>query len=60
MPFVDGNKPTARVVSEAFLRLNGFRVGTAPEDTYLTLLRLAEARSAKSIWLPRLLSPRSP
>jgi death-on-curing protein len=40
--FVDGNKRTALVVSEAFLRLNGFRVAAAPEDKYLTFLHLAE------------------
>jgi death-on-curing protein len=40
--FVDGNKRTALVVSEGFLRLNGFRVVAPPEEKYLTFLHLAE------------------
>jgi death-on-curing protein len=41
-PFVDGNKRTALVVSEGFLRLNGLRVESAPEEKYLTFLHLAD------------------
>ena len=41
-PFVDGNKRTALVVAEGFLRLNGFRVVAPPEEKYLQYLRLAE------------------
>jgi death on curing protein len=40
--FVDGNKRTALVISEGFLRLNGFRVIAPPEEKYLTFLHLAE------------------
>jgi death-on-curing protein len=41
-PFIDGNKRTALVVSEGFLRLNGLRMVAAPEDKYLTFLHLAD------------------
>lgn len=41
-PFVDGNKRTALVVSEGFLRLNGLRVVSPPEEKYFTFLHLAE------------------
>lgn len=41
-PFVDGNKRTALVVSEGFLRLNGWKVISAPEEKYFTFLHLAD------------------
>jgi death-on-curing protein len=41
-PFVDGNKRTALVVAEGFLRFNGVRIVAAPEEKYLTFLHLAE------------------
>lgn len=41
-PFVDGNKRTALVVSEGFLRLNGYKVVSPPEEKYFTFLGLAE------------------
>jgi len=40
--FVDGNKRTALIVSEGFLRFNGLKVVAPPEEKYLTFLRLAE------------------
>ena len=40
--FVDGNKRTALVVCEGFLRLNGLKVVAPPEEKYLTYFRLAE------------------
>ena len=40
--FIDGNKRTALVVSEGFLRLNGLRVVSTPEEKYFTFLHLAE------------------
>ena len=43
-PFVDGNKRTALVVSEGFLRVNGIRIVSSPEEKYFTFLRLAEGR----------------
>jgi death on curing protein len=40
--FIDGNKRTALVISEGFLRLNGLKVVSSPEEKYLTFLHLAE------------------
>jgi len=40
--FVDGNKRTALVIAEGFLRLNGIKITGQPEDKYLTFLGLAE------------------
>ncbi len=40
--FVDGNKRTALVIAEGFLRLNGLKITAQPEDKYLTFLGLAE------------------
>lgn len=40
--FIDGNKRTALVVSEGFLRLNGLRIVAPPEEKYLAFLHLAE------------------
>lgn len=40
--FIDGNKRTALVVSEGFLRVNGFKVVSAPEEKYFTFLHLAD------------------
>ena len=39
--FFDGNKRTALVISEGFLRLNGLAVASAPEEKYITFLHLA-------------------
>ncbi|WP_035347012.1 type II toxin-antitoxin system death-on-curing family toxin [Edaphobacter aggregans] len=41
-PFVDGNKRTSLVVSEGFLRINGYRIVSRPEDKYFTFLHLAD------------------
>lgn len=41
-PFIDGNKPTALVISEGFLRLNGLKVISTPEEKYFTFLHLAD------------------
>jgi len=41
-PFVDGNKRTALVVSEGFLRFNGVKIVAPPEEKYLTFLHLAD------------------
>jgi death-on-curing protein len=40
--FVDGNKRAALVVSEGFLRLDGMKVVSNPEEKYLTFLHLAD------------------
>lgn len=39
--FLDGNKRTALVISEGFLRLNGLVVVSTPEEKYITFLHLA-------------------
>lgn len=41
-PFVDGNKRTALVVSEGFLRVNGVRIAAPPEEKYFVFLHLAD------------------
>jgi death on curing protein len=40
--FIDGNKRTALVVSEGFLRLNGLKVVSSPEEKYFAFLHLAD------------------
>jgi death-on-curing protein len=40
-PFIDGNKRTAVVVSEAFLLLNGFMLDATDADIVVTFLALA-------------------
>jgi death on curing protein len=41
-PFIDCNKRTALVVSEGFLRVNGVKIVSSPEEKYFTFLHLAE------------------
>ena len=41
-PFIDGNKRTALVVAEGFLRFNDWKLVAAPEEKYLTFLHLAD------------------
>jgi death-on-curing protein len=41
-PFVDGNKRTALVISEGFLRFNDIRIVAPKEDKYATFLHLAD------------------
>jgi death-on-curing protein len=40
--FIDGNKRTALVISEGFLRLNGLKIVAPAEEKYLTFLHLAD------------------
>jgi death on curing protein len=40
--FVDGNKRTALVVSEGFLRVNEVKIVSPPEEKYFTFLHLAD------------------
>ena len=40
--FIDGNKRTALVVSEGFLRVNGLKIVSLPEEKYFTFLHLAD------------------
>jgi death on curing protein len=54
--FVDGNKRTALVVCEGFLRLNGLSIVAPAEEKYLTYLRLAEGSLSEeelTAWLTR-------
>jgi len=53
-PFVDGNKRTALVVCEGFLRFNGIRIVAPREEKYSTYLRLADgslSEQALAEWL---------
>jgi death-on-curing protein len=53
---VDGNKRTALVVSEGFLRLNGLAVVSTPEEKYLTFLHLADGSLSEdelTAWLTK-------
>jgi death on curing protein len=45
-PFVDGNKRTALVATDVFLRLNGWRLQLAPQATHRFLMALFEKRQA--------------
>lgn len=40
-PFIDGNKRTAAVVSEAFLILNGYSIAASDAEVVVTFLALA-------------------
>ena len=41
-PFIDGNKRTALVVCELFLRLNRYAIEVSKEEKYSTFMSLAE------------------
>jgi death-on-curing protein len=41
-PFIDGNKRTALVAAETFLRINGLRLDATQEEKYLIFIRLAD------------------
>jgi death-on-curing protein len=60
-PFVDGNKRTALVVSEAFLDLNGYELTASNEETYLTFVALAEGSLSQQEfrkWMNRFIVPK--
>ena len=40
-PFIDGNKRTALVAMETFIRINGRRLAATQEEKYLTFIALA-------------------
>lgn len=51
--FIDGNKRTALVASEGFLRLNGLKIVSTPEEKYFTFLHLADGSLSEdelAIW----------
>ena len=54
--FIDGNKRTAFVAAELFLRLNGFVLTVSDSDSVLAMLGLAEGKLSESEfadWLRR-------
>ena len=54
--FIDGNKRTALVVSEGFLRLNGLMIVALPEEKYFTFLHLADGSLSEdelTAWLTK-------
>jgi death-on-curing protein len=62
-PLIDGNKRTALVVSEGFLRLNGFKVASAQEEKYFTFLHLADGSLSEdqlTVWLTKHAVPSYP
>jgi death-on-curing protein len=62
-PFIDGNKRTALVVSEGFLRLNGFKVVSAQEEKYFTFLHLADGSLSEdqlNVWFTKHAVPSYP
>lgn len=53
-PFVDGNKRTAYVVMETFLRLNKYKFQASREKKYLIFISLAEgslSETALAAWI---------
>ena len=59
-PFVDGNKRTATVSCETFLRLNGMRLLASDLEFYPTVLALAEGKLSEAdfaAWLRAFLRP---
>ena len=53
---IDGNKRTALVVSEGFLRLNGLKIVSTPEEKYFTFLHLADGSLSEdelAIWFTK-------
>ncbi|MEZ5606193.1 MAG: type II toxin-antitoxin system death-on-curing family toxin [Burkholderiaceae bacterium] len=60
-PFVDGNKRTAFVAAQLFLRLNGHRINAPPVDCVMITLALAASdldEATLAAWLRRHLQPR--
>ncbi|MEO6805488.1 MAG: type II toxin-antitoxin system death-on-curing family toxin [Edaphobacter sp.] len=58
--FIDGNKRTALVVSEGFLRVNGMKVVSNPEEKYFTFLHLADgslSEEALTAWFTKHVVP---
>lgn len=60
-PFIDGNKRTAFVAAQLFLRLNGYRIQAPHADCVLKTLALAAGdleEAAFAAWLRQYLQPR--
>lgn len=59
-PFVDGNKRTATVCCEVFIRINAVRLKASDGDFYLRILALAEGHLSEAdfaSWLRQQLCP---
>jgi len=53
-PFIDGNKRVALVVMDIFLQKNGWNLTATEEETFTTMMGLADGHLSKaniSIWL---------
>jgi death on curing protein len=62
-PFVDGNKRTALVVAQTFLRLNGVDLAASQEEKYLAVLHAAAGRLSEeqfADWVRSHLAPSPP
>ena len=60
--FIDGNKRTALVATELFLRLNGWRLIVSDADCVLTMLNLAAGELSEedfAAWLRAHIAPRA-
>lgn len=60
-PFVDGNKRTAAVSCETFLRLNASRLTATDADFYVRILALAEGHLGEAdfaSWLRSFMAPK--
>ena len=60
-PFVDGNKRIALAATDAFLRLNGFRLVGGPDEVEATFLSLAAGemtRESFTEWVRAHVQPR--
>ena len=40
-PFIDGNKRTALVISQLFLKLNGYKINATQKEKYMCFIKLA-------------------
>jgi death-on-curing protein len=61
--FIDGNKRTALVATELFLRLNGWRLIVSDADCVLTMLNVAAGDISEgdfAAWLRAHVAPRTP
>ena len=61
--FIDGNKRTALVATELFLRLNGWRLIVSDADCVLTMLNVAAGELSEddfAAWLRSHVAPRAP
>ena len=59
-PFLDGNKRVAFGVTEAFLKINGFKIESSSEEIYLKWMKLFNSNTFRydelEPWLRRIVS----